>query len=202
MGVFFSFQQTETHSHSEVTLTATSHSSLSSTPLPPQVHHSTTISHHTSKHTSSQSHYHHHSTMTDNPFVITADTPSRTHTPSHPLSMAHSRTTSQRSHHVSVFDQQHQSSPVSRATTRIDWYKITEEPVQESDVGWFGYGGGARSNMEFLGDTLQVSPAFGCVLVDTRSFTEVDLPEQLKVEDFYLCCNSVKDDCLILHVFV
>lgn len=52
----------------------------------------------------------------------------------------------------------------------------------EEEVNWFGYGGVPKEELEFNGDLLKVSPAFGCVLITPESLqTNSDIPQQLKV---------------------
>ena len=73
------------------------------------------------------------------------------------------------------------SGRTSRATTRIDWYKIADgdDPINQE---WFGYGGGPKVELEFNGDLFRVNPAFGCCLIDMACIDEmVEVPDQLKV---------------------
>lgn len=70
------------------------------------------------------------------------------------------------------------SDRTSRATTRIDWYKMAEEEETE----WFGYGGTPKEEFEFNGEMLRASPAFGCVLISPANIQSVpEIPQQLKV---------------------
>ena len=90
-------------------------------------------------------------------------------------SAQNSRATSQQSHST-----QHQSRPsTSRGTSRLDWY---QSPNPEEGGLWYGYGGDARRSMETESGVIQVSPAFGCVLVGKTAAKTI--PEQLKV-----CCH-------------
>lgn len=70
----------------------------------------------------------------------------------------------------------------SRSTVRMDWYQMLEEGRQrEMDpAAWFGYGGEPRRSVEVEKSvSLQVSPAFGCVLVGGTPAKAI--PEELKV---------------------
>ena len=70
----------------------------------------------------------------------------------------------------------------SRSTVRIDWYQILEEArLRERDpAAWFGYGGEPRRSVEVEKSVrLQISPAFGCVLVGETPANAI--PEELKV---------------------
>ena len=83
-----------------------------------------------------------------------------------------------------------QQSPTSgrttRATTRMDWYKMVE-----GEGEWFGYGGGPKEEVEFSGDTHCVSPAFGCLLIGPACIqSNPEIPQQLKVSQFSLACEG------------
>ncbi len=70
------------------------------------------------------------------------------------------------------------SGRTSRATTRVDWYKMAEEEETE----WFGYGGTTKEDLQFNGEVLRASPAFGCVLISPTSVQSMsEIPQQLKV---------------------
>lgn len=96
-------------------------------------------------------------------------------------------------------------SYTSRATTRIDWYNMTEgndSNIQE----WFGYGGGPKVELQFNGDLLRVSPAFGCCLTNKLCISKsMEVPEQLKVFLYLhyksnLFDNSMRMFCVLLLV--
>ena len=100
------------------------------------------------------------------------------------VSTSHSPSLSQ---HSLVHNQPRPTAVSSRAATRIDWYKLGEEQPDESrstlsKTEWFGYGGGPRVTMEFLDQTFQVNPSFGCIFVGTSCVSQVkEIPQPFKV---------------------
>jgi len=71
----------------------------------------------------------------------------------------------------------------------MDWYKMAE-----GEVDWFGYGGSPKTQLEFAGQAMSVSPGFGCVLVLQPSTT---LPHQLKVIIGHGKCMIVRASRLV-----
>ena len=103
---------------------------------------------------------HRRSNFTTSPFTPNPKSPSGT---SNPSIIRHSL--SQQSHLKT-------DRPFSRSTSNtsvmLDWYQLLGEckTKQMGPTTWFGYGGDARESIEMDESlTLQVSPAFGCVLV-------------------------------------
>ncbi len=52
----------------------------------------------------------------------------------------------------------------------------------EDEAEWFGYGGAPKEELEFTGDLLRASPAFGCVLISSSNVqSRFEIPHQLRV---------------------
>ncbi len=52
----------------------------------------------------------------------------------------------------------------------------------EEEADWFGYGGAPKKELEFTGDLLRASPAFGCVLISSSNVQgRLEIPQQLRV---------------------
>ncbi len=52
----------------------------------------------------------------------------------------------------------------------------------EEEAEWFGYGGAPKEELEFTGDLLRASPAFGCVLISSSNVQgRLEIPQQLRV---------------------
>ncbi len=91
--------------------------------------------------------------------------------------------TSQQSSHLYASERPFTRNTTSQGGTRMDWYSLVEEP--RTLESWFGYGGVARSQVEVDSNVIQISPAFGCIMV--RSNTMKPVPELLKVSS----CSSL-----------